>query len=62
MQLAIKCNSNQMTRLLCSISYSHRCRLAELSQSLGISQQALIRSAIGQFLATCCEPVRNEAH
>jgi hypothetical protein len=56
MELAIKQNSRGMTKLLCSIPYSYRCRLAEISQQHGIHQQVLIRSAIGKLIESYEQP------
>lgn len=40
----------EMTKLLCSIPYSIRVQLHQLSASTGVSQQTIIRTALASYL------------
>jgi hypothetical protein len=56
MDLAIKRNKNDQTRLLVTIPYSQRVGLHQLSARLGLSQQSLIRSSIAALLSQHEDP------
>ena len=56
MDLEIKRNKNDQTRLLLSLPYSQRVGLHRLSAKLGLSQQSLIRSSIAALLSQHEDP------
>jgi hypothetical protein len=56
MDLAIKRNKNDQTRLLVTIPYSQRVGLHQLSARLGVSQQSLIRASIAALLSQHEDP------